>query len=257
MAINTNLQNLTPRRERFKKEITLLSKGFSSPKAWPNGKLTVFPWDNDIDSWLTSASRKGMSDNAVFFGLVSNLCDLNGGKIEDFVASEVLAVLLIARAIQSDCVLTYRAQCPNPVCRGVEDATITVPDELGRIGEKTEAYQGWDEITLPVSKDVVRLRPLLIRDEMATEQRPEAERALIQDEQVNILKSIVSVGGGAPERIEEVLTWYRALAPADIREFLAEREKLSPHLDVRVPHQCEKCHREFHHVLGLDKDFFR
>lgn len=257
MAIKTNLTSLQPRRERFKKEITLLSKGFSSPKAWPGGRLTVYPWDNDIDTWLTSAARKGMSDNAVFFGLVAQLCDLNGGRIDDFVASEVMAVLLVARAIQNDCVLNYKAVCPNPACRHTENSSITVPDELGKTGEKPEGYPGWDEFELPDSKDVVRVRPLLIRDEIATEQRPDADREEIPDEMLNTLKPIVSIGGGAPENALEALQWYKALSPRDAKDYVAKRDELSPHLDVRVPHRCEKCSREFQHVLGLDREFFR
>lgn len=257
MPIQTNLKDLTPRREKFKRTVTLLSKGYSNPNAWPGGKLVVFPWDNDIDNWLTGAARKGMSDNNVFFGLLGRLCDLNGAKIDDFVASEVLAVLLIARSIQTNCVLTYTAICPNPACRSTEVTNITVPDELGRVGEKTNDYPGWDEITLPECGDVVRIRPLLIRDEMATESRPDGERKLIPDEQANTLKSIVSVGGGSPERIEEALQWYTALPPRDVKFFNTQRDALTPHLDVRVPHRCEKCNREFQHLLGLDKEFFR
>jgi hypothetical protein len=46
MPIKTNMKSLQPRRQVYKRELNLLSKGFSAPKAWPEGKITIYPWDS-------------------------------------------------------------------------------------------------------------------------------------------------------------------------------------------------------------------
>lgn len=257
MAIKTNMQDLRDRRERFKKEITLLSQGYSNPKAWPGGKLTVYPWDNDIDRWLTGVTARGMGGNSVLFSVVEKVCDLNGGKVEQLVASEVISILLVARSIQTDCVIEYTTQCPNPACRHGETGRIKVPDELGRIAEKTADYLGYDDITLPDCKDVVRVRPLLVKDELTVEQRPDEDRKALPDEAASLLRAVVAIGGGAPETIEEILLWYRALSPKDAKYLAQKQDEISPRLDLRIPHRCDKCGRDYKHLIGLDKEFFR
>jgi hypothetical protein len=46
MAINTNLKSLTPRREAYKRTVTLISSGYYAPQSFPGGQVVVFPWDS-------------------------------------------------------------------------------------------------------------------------------------------------------------------------------------------------------------------
>ena len=101
MAIKTNLKSLAPRRQVYKREITLLSHGYNNQKAWPDGKLTVYPWDNTIDQWLVDNLRR-LSRQDLVYGLLKNCCDLNGGPVDDFIADEINVVLLVSRALTTD-----------------------------------------------------------------------------------------------------------------------------------------------------------
>jgi hypothetical protein len=97
MPIRTNLKSMTPRREAYKREITLLSRGYTDPVHWPEGKLTVYPWDSEIDEWMLENARK-LSKEELIFNLLEKCCNLNGGKVADFVADEIYLVLLVSRA---------------------------------------------------------------------------------------------------------------------------------------------------------------
>lgn len=254
MAIITNMKNLQPRRQVYKREIKLLSRGFSAPTAWPDGKITVFPWDSDVDAFIMEKT-KSESGN-LLFDILEKVCNLNGASVDDFVWGEVNAVLLLSRALQFNGVVDYKSQCP--FCHDVASETITIPDELAPSGEKQPGYPGWDEITLPECLDVVRIRPLLVRDQKKIENRGKDNLwANFTERHLQILLPIMSVNGGAPDNIEEVANWYNALSPEDAR-FLEEKEvELAPHLNNKIPHKCGKCQQHFDHILTFDQKFFR
>jgi hypothetical protein len=254
MPIKTNITNKTPRRQLFKKEITLMSRGFSNPAAWPGGKLTVYPWDTEVDEYLIEQARKSSRQQLVY-GLLNKLCDLNGGKIEEFVAEEVNTVLLVARALSTEGIVNYTSECPMCAKKRVE--TIKVPDELEKVGEKPTDYPGYDDITLPVSKDVVRLRPLLVKDELIIEQRDDAQRRLVSDTRLRMLMPIVSVNEGKPDTLEELVNYIRILHPNDVQYLEQQQKKLTPHLNANVPHKCDDCGKEYTHLLSFDQQFFR
>ena len=256
MAIKTNMTSLVPRREHYKKTITLMSHGYSNPQAWPDGQLTVFPWDSDMDAYLLEASRQ---DNgaAVLFDLLQRCSNLNGGAVDDFVADEVNSVLLVSRALAADNIINYQSRCP--ICGTKRQEKIRVPDELEKVAEKTAAYPGFDEITLPVCKDIVCITPLLVRHERLLAARPPEEKMKVNDVELRHMLHVVTINATRPDTVEELTVWYRALHPSDMR-YLAEQEKeLSPHLNTLLPHRCEnaQCRMEFSHMLTFDQDFFR
>src|SRR5271157_5163859 len=145
MAFQSKLKSLQPRRMQFQKRVKLLSGGYIKPDAFPNGEITVFPWDMNVDDWLAERIRKGVRDT-VLFDLCAHLCDLNGCPLDSFIVGDVNTVLLVARAIRYDSVVQYEAVCPK--CQHTTTESIRVPDELGRVGEKTLEYPGFDTITL-------------------------------------------------------------------------------------------------------------
>jgi hypothetical protein len=253
MPIKTNMKSLQPRRQVYKKEITLLSKGFSAPKSWPGGKVTVFPWDSEVDAFLLEKSKSNSHEN-LLYGILEQVCDMNGASVDQFVFSEVNSILLVSRAIQFDGTIEYQSVCPY--CKTTDREVIKIPHELQPIGEKTVDYLGYDEVTMPECKDVVRIRPLLVRDQKKIESHDDAWKDF-SDRKLQILLAIVSVNDGAPDSLEEAAQWYDALSPADARDLEEKQVDLSPRLDNRLPHRCKICAREFFHTLLFDQEFFR
>lgn len=250
MAIKSNLPSLVPARDRFKREITLLSHGFSNPTAWPDGKLIVYPWGNEVDDFLLQRSRKGRKDS-ILFDLLPKICDMNGGKIEEFVVSEVISVLLVSRSISRDNKLELRLSCTE--CSNEFQEELKVPEQLERVGEKSPDYLGYDLITLPC-KDVVKMRPLLVRDSMLIMSRTNRD---VSDRIAGIITGITAINDSTPDDMMELVTWFKALPPRDAEVLEEQQDKLSPHLSTEVGVQCPKCSAEFLHRFSLDESFFR
>ncbi len=256
MPIKTNLKSLTPRRQQYKREIQLLSHGYNDPVAWPDGKITVFPWDDATDRWMIANVRK-LNKQELVYGLLQICCDLNGGKVDNFVADEINVVLTVSRALTTDGVIVYSATCPH--CGAKKQEEIKVPDQLEKIGEKTADYCGYDEITLPVVKDVVKIRPLLVKDEQTIVSRKDADKKVLPDAELRTLMRIVSIGDGKPETLDELVQWFRALHAKDSRFLEDEGRRITPQLNTNIPHICDEpdCGRQFVQPLTIDQEFFR
>jgi hypothetical protein len=254
MPIKTNMKDLQPRRQAYKREMTLLSKGFSAPRAWPGGKITVFPWDSEVDAYVLDQAKSNASGN-LLYGMLERVVDMNGANVDQFVFSEINSILLVSRSIQFDGTIEYESVCP--FCSARDRELIQIPHELAPIGEKPADYPGHDEITLPDCKDVVRIRPLLVKDQKRIEVRDSDALLKFSDRKLQILFSLVTVNDGQPDNVDEAAEWYDALSPTDAR-FLEEKQvDLSPRLDNRLPHKCKKCTRDFYHTLLFDQEFFR
>lgn len=254
MPIKTNMKSLTPRRQVFKREITLISHGFSNPVAWPGGKLVVFPWDSSIDEFLVEGARK-MNRQELVYGLLQKVCDLNGAKVDDFVADEIQTVLLVSRSLATEGDVRYNAECP--ACRAIKTESIKIPDELVKVGEKSTDYPGYDDITLPRCADVLRIRPLLVKDERIIEDRSTEQRKIVSDMELRIIMPIITVNDSKPDNLEDIVTYYRALHPEDAKFLESEQRRLSPHLDTNIGHICDACGRKFFQILNFDQEFFR
>lgn len=260
MAIKSNRQTFVPARQAYKQEITLLSHGYHNKTAFPGGKITVFPWDKDVDEWIAQRVRKPRKER-LLWELLSKLCNLNGSKVEDFLLGDLNTVLLVSRAIVHKNTVSYQPVCEHCATPGEREA-IQVPDELEKVGEKTEDYIGWDEIELPESKDRVRLRPLRVQDEIDISNRDKKFKEMVSEDLAHLLAAIVEIGNssgefGQPENIQEVLMWYEALHPQDKAYLDAQQQMMFPHLDTTIYHTCETCGKEYEHKLSLDTNFFR
>jgi len=249
MAIKSNLQSLAPAREKFKKEITLLSHGYSMPQQLPGGVVTVFPWDQSIDDWVLKVLRKTSVD-MISFEVVKKLINLD--KVDAMPVGDVITILLVARALARDSTLSYDSKCPN--CSHVEAIKLTVPDNLEKVSEKPEGYPGWDAVTLPVCKDIVKIRPLLVRDEVAVLERPETK---ITRKMARAVASLVAVNDTNPDSADEAVIYFNALPPADFSYYADQMEQLTPHLGTEIKHKCAACSHEYSHDLNLDANFFR
>ena len=256
MSIKSNLKSMTPRRTAYKREITLMSHGFNNKTAWPDGRLTVFPWDNAIDQWLMENVRR-VSKQDLVYGLLKNCCDLNGGSVDDFVADEINVVLLVSRALSTEGIVMYTSLCPH--CGFKKPEKIKIPDELEKIGEKTADYAGSDKVTLPDCGDVITLRPLLVKDEKLIINRPEDKRKAVPDAELRTLLRVVSINESQPDSLEELVVYGRALSPSDIKFLEDKGREITPHLNTSIPHICDDsdCGKKFNHPLNFDQEFFR
>lgn len=254
MAIKTNLTSLTPRREAYKREITLVSGGFYAPKALPGGKITIYPWDTNIDAWFQERLRQAKRDLALW-EVAEKVSNMNGVTYKDMPIGDILTILMVSRSILSDCVIEYTAVCP--ACARPHPDKIKVPDELVPVGKKAPDFKGVDKIVLPDSQDEVELRVLSVGDELSIGDRADDEKAVLPDAIATILFSVASVGGGRPENKEEALAWYNALSPKDADYLRKMRTELTPQLDPDLNIKCDGCGNKFTHSLELQRDFFR
>lgn len=253
MPIRTNLKDLTPSRIRLSREITLLSGGYSCPQALPGGRIKVYPWDADVDAWAAERAMRGTKN--FMWDLLARVCDLNGCPISKFVVGDVSTVLLVSRALSHNNQVAFGAKCPS--CQYTQSASLVVPDQLERVGEKSPGYPGYDQITLPGCQDVVNIRPLLVGDLTFIEDRGEDQRQRYPDRLCRVLVPVVDVNSGVPDSLDELVAWYHALDPVD-KKFLADQEDaLYPHLETDLSWKCEQCAHEFKFALVFDEKFFR
>lgn len=255
--IKTHITDRRPRREKFKREIKLISAGYYNQTAFPDGKLIVYPWDSTTDSWLTEAVSKatGEERDRVMFDLMAQVCNLNGCKLEDFLLGEVNSVLMTARSIQNKGKVIYVAICPR--CAVATEESINVPDELEPIGAKTKDYKGTDTIVLESCRDAVEIRPLRVKDHLTVITRTPESKLRVSDNIALTLATIVSIGGSHADSIDELIEWHAALPPEDLAQLEKDIDRLTPHVSQYLPHKCEKCGNEWQQHLLLDQDFFR
>ena len=260
MPIKTNLKDLKPAKDRFSRKIQLLSKGYFAPNAFPDGLITVYPWDTQVGEWFASQARKqGQSANLIY-DVIPKIAALGECKLDSFIASEALLVLLVSRSILHNDSVTFEAACPH--CGHRQHETIQVPGQLQKQGEKPDGYPGWDEVTLTNSKDVVRLRPYTIGDMRALKtlsNDPAYKANKIPDPVLRLSQVTLTIGGGKPDSPQELLTWFQALHPGDAEQLLAYFDTMQPTLSTEVPVTCDEpaCGKDFEYRLQMDIDFFR
>lgn len=257
MPLNTKINTSTPAREKFKTEETLLSHGYACPEAFPDGKITIYPWDNSVDEWVRRNGKKTQTPRMFVLELFKRLCDLKMCPYEKFVLGDVSTVILVSRSLRHNNKVVYRPTCPLCAVENQEEM-IEVPNELKRIGEKTADYPGFDVVTLPICTDEVKLRPLIVNDEIILENRSKEQKQKVSEEMAHILAPVMDVGGGTPDSLEELLKWYNALHPEDQSYLEDAIDNLAPHLSPNVDHVCDNCGKQFIFTLPLqDKEFFR
>jgi len=247
---------MRPRREKDKKEIVLPSGGYANRTAFPDGKITVFPWDSIVDDWLNTTMQRGTPEEkqGALFNVLAKVSNLNGCLLNDFVLGDVNAVLLCSRSIQNDSYIEYGAICPD--CANEEVDKIRSED-LTCISPKGPDYKGSDSLTLPKCQDVIELRPLRVEDELKIGSRAPENKALVSDHIAHAIAGIVSVNGTQPERIQEMVQWYLALPTGDAAFLEQQEDLLTPHLDLRLPQRCTHCGYLYYFRMTLDAEFFR
>lgn len=260
MPIKSNITDRRHRSEKYKREITLISGGLANPSAFPNGKITVYPWDSNIDNWLSenASTRVGPERDRLMFDLLAKLCNLNGCPLEEFCLGDVNTVLLVARSISERNKIIYVTTCPS--CGAEDQGELNVPDDMVPVGQKKAAeYKGFDEVTLEDSKDVVAVRPLRIRDTLTILGREPETKKRLDDRLAHDIAPIVSINGTQPDRIEELVEWHNSLPPHDVKQLENFIEANNPHLSMSVAHQCENqlCRHVYEHKLAIDQEFFR
>lgn len=266
MGIKTNMKSLTPRREAFKKEITLVTGGYYCKDKLPGGKVTVFPWDSHVDEWFTEQSQKSRSQ-FLLYETASKVAALNGLDWKDLTDGDAMTIIMVARAITTGFKVRFETECPG--CSDKTISEVAVPDQLDKVNEKTDDYSGIETITLPVSKDKVMFRHAFVKDLISVNGRSPENKSKVTQAAAIAALTVVSIGGtgekdpttglidGAPASIQEFLQWYEALPPEDEKYLATQRAALEPNLSQKVNCKCDKCSKEFSYKLDLTLDFFR
>jgi hypothetical protein len=254
MAIKSHITDFRPGREKFSTKIRLVSGGFSIRQWFPTGEITVLPWDSAMDEWAVKARQ----DTPVQFvaDAVKRLTRLGECPVGRLVYGDATTILLVARALRNRGSYVHHPKCASCGHTHPEDL-VTIPDDLEKIGFKADGYLGTDSFTLPDCGDEVTTRPLLLDDIFKIGQRKLVETATVPNERAELLWSIVAIGGGKPDSIDEVNQWYEALSPADQQTYLIQRNELDPHLSQEVKYTCDNCKAEFSCGIQLNSDFFR
>lgn len=255
--IKTNITDRRPRSEKYRQKVKLISGGYAKPSAFPNGEITILPWDSTIDNWLseTSATATGPARDRMLYDLMAKLCILNDCPLEDFVLGDVNTVLLVSRSISELNKVQYLTICPS--CGEEEVDVVEVPGELKPVGAKPTDYKGFDTVVLKQCQDTIEVRPLRIRDTLAIIGRPPEAKAQLTDHVAHIIAPIVTIGGSTADRIEELFEWYESLHPADAAQLEKFTDEITPHLSQEVAQQCGKCKHLYPHRLVLNQEFFR
>jgi hypothetical protein len=256
MAIKTNLKELSPSSERFKLEITLPSGGYSNPKAFPGGKLTVYPWDLATSEWMSQANTS--EDNVFLSQLTQRVTHLSKETVQTMVMSELPLVAMVSRALSlPGALVTYTARCPH--CGTVQKTTsLRVPDQLEKVGVKSEGYNG-DLVTLPESQDVLKVIPLTVLEVEEVRNRATEQRFGLSDADLALLAAIRSINDTHADTAKELVEYYRALSPADVEYLTLQLSDLAPGVSTAIKHLCdnERCKKPFTYRLTLAADFFR
>lgn len=257
MAIKTNLKDLRPTREKFNRTIKLLG-AFSVRQWFPKGEVTVYPWDSTIDEWVATKDSK-LSDNAQFLvEIVKRLVNLGECPAHSLCYGDATLIMMVARSLRNKGQYSLEPKCTNPKCGCVNKTEhIRIPEDLEILGSKPIEYVGHDEITLPDSQDSVAIRPTTIGDLVKLATRSDLEKATVSDARAALLWNVVSVGGGRPDSLDELNSWYSALSPSDQLHFSKIREGMEPQLSNRIKFECERCKEEFSVEIPLNSEFFR
>lgn len=254
MALKSNLTNLAPSRERLKRQIKLLSGGYVSRTAFPDGMITVYPWDTMIDEALLRRKSKKNAGDTILYDILPKLCDLNGCPLGDFLVGDAYTILMVSRAMRRNCVYELTVTSPSG---DVSQISVRIPDDLERVGEKGPDYPGYDLITLPDSNDIVKVRPLALKDERAVVSRSAQERSEMSDVLARTLYSIVSVNDGTPDSVAELQQYWSALSPNDQAFFQNARNDAFPHLSEDIKLEDPETGESYTVSLDLDEGFFR
>ena len=260
MPINSNVSGSTPSRERLAKQITLISGGYVDKEKFPNGgEITVYPWSPEVDEWIVDQMKSARKRKNLTWSIFPRLCDLNGLDPDLFLVGDANTVMLVSKSLSRDGVVDFNAQCPE--CGHVNTGKLKVPDQLEVIGQKDpETYVGYDEITMPESKDIVHVKPLTIADIKWIADNDDK----YPPGSIRVVMSVDAVGTdaetmGKPDNPEELIEWWRRLHPRDQAFLDDQQSKLYPHLSTSIDYECDgkDCDNKFPFTLNFDDDFFR
>lgn len=255
MAIKTNVK--ASDRLKWQKQIRLLSGGYTNPKVFPDGMVSIRPWDMLMDEW--ALKHQNMEQTAFMIEAVRRLIDVPPDfDLKTMLYGDMSTIILVGRGLRMNSIYPLAPVCPQ--CKRKHDEiNIRVPEDLRRIGEKPPGYPGYDDIVLPESRDPVQIRPLTVGDVLAIEGRDKNAKMAISTDTAMCIWGILSIGGHEykPSSIDEVNAWFKSLGPTDSTALFVAMDDLDPHLSSNMDFVCDGCSYEYSVALTFDNNFFR
>ena len=258
---------MQPRREAYKRSIPLISGGYYAKAAFPDGLITVYPWDSRTDEWFLEKLRKTSEErDYAILEVAEKVSALKGLKYGQLLESDAEEIVMVSRAMSTGLQVIFEAECP--ACNANNKNEIKIPDGLTKVSEKKPDFNGIETITLPENLDVIEFKHLNIADLIKVNQRSDDSKKEVPTKLALGATCLLSVNGngtvddkgardGAPTSLQDAIVYLEALSPVDIEYFYQQRVELYPHLDRKVVVECDKCGHRFDYVLRLTTDFFR
>lgn len=184
----------------------------------------------------------------------------NGFDLNDLLVSDEYLILAIARALTYGEKYSFRCQCPSCGYSSIED--VIVPDNLPvKVWSRDTPPKC--EILLPVSKDMIEVKWLTIKDDREISKFIKQTESIGASGNVNngwvrrTAYHLKSVNGGEPDNMMDAEAYMKRLPGPDVVAFndLIEQNGCGIKYDWWI--KCDKCSFLYDRSVPITSDFFR
>lgn len=216
----------------------------------------------------------------------------SGFSIDNLLEEDQMVIMALARGQTYGEVYNFATLCPS--CGFRETHEMKIPDQLPVRNWKFTSIEGLEKhltITLPVTKDVVRIRHMTVgvvkqRAKDAASKNPEeataegeppkksgksaivkaqpTSKSLLEglpDDSLDYLKGfawrIESVNGTSPDSVQEAMEYLVRLPGKDRVALQDHRDASACGIDYNIPVKCDKCGNQYAAFLPIGSSFFR
>jgi hypothetical protein len=238
---------------------TLPSHGFPYPDAFPEGRITVYPYNSEVEQTIADEGivpqeriNKAVKCIAAFPEVFNT---------DDLLVGDQYYVFAASRSMSGDAQYKFKTQCSS--CGKQEEHEFTLPNGLP-IKEYPATFKEPLTFDLPDLKDTIGIRFLRVRDEKQIRLFCKT-RKQVHNEQGDITitarlaSHIASVNDGQPDNLDEAYEYVKGLAGADFIKLRTEIQKSQPGLMQLLRVQCphSDCNTVYTTVFPINADFFR
>ena len=238
--------------------VQLPSRGFFYEGRLPGGEVVLNPITTQEEKILLSPS----GDRELLLDTVLERCVNLGSEMpySSLLVADKFFLLLQLRAISYGPQYSFSLRCGS--CHTEDHVTLVMPDDV-QLRVLTENDHEPFEVTLPVSKKVLGLRLLRVRDEQEiaryARQKAFTRRAAEPGDPAytyRLAQHIVTIDGEATG-VVSALAFCETMVGQDslvIRDAIEDNDCVA---DLVLTHACSRCGDTHDEVMPLTADFFR